>query len=139
MVLQCAFSVCRATSTSDFLPCGAAEDRSEYCCRNSKTCIGIVVVDSRAEHRDGTHASHPSADLYLYSSLPLLVMLAGVEAIKGGRQWQHLADGMISGVFLGAAWKGLSIVSDRTGLTDQVSTAAAAPAACVHAYTQWCF
>jgi hypothetical protein len=57
--------------------------------------------------------------------------VAGFEAIRSGKEWKGLADGLISGVVLGAAWKGVSIVSDKAGLTKQVSLLLPGP---VHAY-----
>uniref|UniRef100_A0A383VQR6 Uncharacterized protein n=1 Tax=Tetradesmus obliquus TaxID=3088 RepID=A0A383VQR6_TETOB len=48
---------------------------------------------------------------------------AGFEAIRSGKEWKGLADGLISGVVLGAAWKGVTILSDKAGLTKQVNKA----------------
>jgi hypothetical protein len=56
----------------------------------------------------------------------LLAILAGFEAIRTGKDWKGLGDGLISGVVLGAAWKGVSILSDKAGLTKQVRSDAAA-------------
>jgi hypothetical protein len=46
---------------------------------------------------------------------------AGFEAIRTGKS--GIADGLVSGVLLGAAWRGVTIVSDRTGLTNQLNKA----------------
>jgi hypothetical protein len=56
-------------------------------------------------------------------------MLSGFEAIRTGKEWKGLADGLISGVVLGAAWKGVAILSDKAGLTKQVRAAAGVAAA----------
>jgi hypothetical protein len=47
----------------------------------------------------------------------------GFEAIRTGKDWKGLGDGLISGVVLGAAWKGVSILSDKAGLTKQLNKA----------------
>jgi len=50
----------------------------------------------------------------------VLVLFAGFEAIRTGKG--GIAEGIVSGVVLGAVWRGVTIVSDRSGLTDQVIT-----------------
>lgn len=46
----------------------------------------------------------------------------GFEAIRTGKG--GITDGLVSGLVLGAAWRGFTIVSDRSGLSDQVRVAA---------------
>jgi hypothetical protein len=46
---------------------------------------------------------------------------AGFEAIRTGKG--GIAEGIVSGVVLGAVWRGVAIVSDRSGLTDQLTKA----------------
>lgn len=46
---------------------------------------------------------------------------AGFEAIRTGKG--GITDGLVSGLVLGAAWRGFTIVSDRSGLSDQLSKA----------------
>ncbi len=45
---------------------------------------------------------------------------AGFEAIRTGKS--GITDGIVSGAVLGAAWHGLTIVSEKSGLTKQVRT-----------------
>lgn len=48
---------------------------------------------------------------------------AGFEAIRTGKDAKGLADGLLSGIVLGAAWKGVAIISDKAGLTKQINKA----------------
>jgi hypothetical protein len=86
-----------------------------------------IIADLSVSHRDAALAPHPSADLYTHCSAR---DVAGFEAIRSGKEWKGLADGLISGVVLGAAWKGVSIISDKAGLTKQVSLLL--PGLCMH-------
>jgi hypothetical protein len=82
---------------------------------------------------------HPTAVLTCTLHCSLLAMLAGFEAIRSGKEWKGLADGLISGIVLGAAWKGVSIVSDKAGLTKQVSSTLLLLPEPMHAYVLVCY